>query len=152
MDLKHHPPHEGKQNPSGLRSHPVLNNFRTCSLNLSSASEFVDCLPRSWKPSSDFQIPSHSYSSASSPSLKYLVILRNPIRVAISAAHFASPSGLANDDQVHDFVKDHLPTITTWQVTNYTTFIFSHTPHQRILFYLWVIFVLTQKRKKSVSV
>jgi hypothetical protein len=140
MDLKHHPPHGGKQNPSGLRSHPVLNNFRTCSLNLSSASEFVDCLPRSWKPISDFQIPSHSYSSASSsPSLKYLVILRNPIRVAISAAHFASPTGLANDDQVHGFVKEHLPTITTWQVLVMALTFFSHTHHhhhhQRILFY-----------------
>lgn len=140
MDMKHHPPHEGKQNPSGLRNHPVIKGFRTCISNLNqSASMFINCLPRSWKRN-DITISNSIYqnnnqqerqralktldiSSSLSSMMKYLVIIRHPIRVAISNAHFTSINGIATFEHVQLFVKEHLPTITSWQVQSLTIYI-----------------------------
>ena len=51
-DLKHHPPHDGGQNPVGLQAHPAILAFAECSgglANGSSAALMVPCLPRAWR-------------------------------------------------------------------------------------------------------
>jgi hypothetical protein len=48
--------------------------------------------------------------------VKYLVILRSPVRIAVSASHFFSPTGLASPQQVKAFFRERLPTIAAWQV------------------------------------
>ena len=151
MDEKHHPPHAGSQRPAGLQPHPVVLAFASCANATASAArggrresdngggggggggssgggagsvpaaELLRCLPRSW---AQHAAPTATVA-ASAVTPRYLVIVRCPVRVAVSAAHFYAPNGEATRASVAAFVGERLPVVTAWQALWFTL----HAPH-----------------------